>query len=99
MRFIVGNSGKLKHELVPGSMGDLKKHADMMRANPEMALAEENRVSAEPGKSGQLIWKFTVAGEIDFACLSPEHFEAGMKGKVAGEASIPPQLLSHFCFP
>ena len=83
VRFVVTNSGKLKHEMVLGSMSDLKKHADMMRKNPEMEHAEENMVSVDPGKSGELIWKFTSAGKVDFACLQPGHFEAGMKGKVA----------------
>ena len=83
VRFVVTNSGKLKHEMVLGSMSDLKKHAAMMRKNPEMEHAEENMVSVEPGKSGDLIWKFTASGRVDFACLQPGHFEAGMKGKVA----------------
>ncbi len=83
VRFVVVNSGKLKHEMVLGSLSDVKKHADMMRKNPEMEHAEENMVSVEPGKSGELIWKFTTSGKVDFACLQPGHFEAGMKGKVA----------------
>ncbi len=83
VRFVVSNSGKLRHEMVLGSMSDLKKHAAMMRKMPEMEHADENMVLVEPGKSGELIWKFTKAGKIDFACLQPGHFEAGMKGKVA----------------
>ncbi|MES2320869.1 MAG: cupredoxin family protein [Pseudomonadota bacterium] len=83
VRFIVTNSGKLKHEMVLGSIPDLKKHAGMMRKNPEMEHADENMVSVDPGKSGELIWKFTASGNVDFACLQPGHFEAGMKGKVA----------------
>ena len=83
VRFVLTNSGKLKHEMVLGSMSDLKKHADMMRKHPEMEHAEENMVSVEPGKSGELTWKFTASGKVDFACLQPGHFEAGMKGKVA----------------
>jgi uncharacterized cupredoxin-like copper-binding protein len=83
VRFVLTNSGKLKHEMVLGSMSDLKKHADMMRKNPEMEHAEENMVSVESGKSGELIWKFSSSGNVDFACLQPGHFEAGMKGKVA----------------
>ena len=82
MRFVVSNSGKLKHEMVLGSLSDLKKHADVMRRNPEMEHAEENMVSVEPGKSGELTWKFTASGKVDFACLQPGHFEADMKGKV-----------------
>jgi uncharacterized cupredoxin-like copper-binding protein len=83
VRFVVTNSGKLKHEMVLGSMSDLKKHAAMMRKNPEMEHAEENMVSVEPGKSGELTWRFTASGKVEFACLQPGHLEAGMKGKVA----------------
>ena len=83
VRFIVTNSGKLKHEMVLGTMSDLKKHADMMRKNPEMEHAEDNMVLVEPGKSGELTWKFNASGKVDFACLQPGHFEAGMNGKVA----------------
>ena len=82
VRFVVTNSGKLKHEMVLGTMSDLKQHADMMRKHPAMAHAEDNMVSVEPGKSGDLTWKFTASGKVDFACLQPGHFEAGMKGKV-----------------
>jgi uncharacterized cupredoxin-like copper-binding protein len=83
VRFIVTNSGKLKHEMVLDSISDLKRHAELMRKNPEMEHADENMVSVEPGKSGELTWKFTASGKVDFACLQPGHFEAGMKGKVA----------------
>lgn len=82
VRFIVKNSGKIKHEMVLGSMKELKEHAEMMSKMPEMEHAEENMVSADPGKSGELIWHFNRAGNVDFACLAPGHFEAGMKGKV-----------------
>lgn len=83
VHFVVKNSGKLKHEMVLGSMKDLKAHARLMRKMPGMEHADENMVSVEPGKTGDLIWEFTKAGKFDFACLQPGHFEAGMKGKVA----------------
>lgn len=83
VRFIVTNSGKVKHEMVLGSMKELKEHAELMRKMPEMEHADPNMVSVEPGKTGELVWQFTKAGKFDFACLQPGHFEAGMKGKVA----------------
>lgn len=83
VRFIVKNSGKLKHEMVFGSVKELKEHAEMMRKMPEMEHADANMVTVESGKTGELIWQFTKAGKFDFACLQPGHFEAGMKGKVA----------------
>ena len=83
IKFVVKNSGKLKHEMVLGSMKELKEHGDMMRRMPEMEHADPNQVTLDPGKTGELIWQFTRAGKFDFACLQPGHFVAGMKGKVA----------------
>jgi uncharacterized cupredoxin-like copper-binding protein len=82
VRFIARNSGKIKHEIVLGSARELKEHADMMLKMPGMEHAEANMVVVEPGKTGEIIWKFTKAGTFDFACLQPGHFEAGMKGQV-----------------
>jgi uncharacterized cupredoxin-like copper-binding protein len=82
IRFIVRNTGKLKHEMVLGKIKGLKEHAELMRKFPEMEHAEPNQVSVEPGMTGELVWRFTRAGTFDFACLQPGHFEAGMVGKV-----------------
>jgi uncharacterized cupredoxin-like copper-binding protein len=82
IRFLVRNTGKVKHEMVLGTIKELKKHAELMRKFPEMEHADPNQVVVEPGKTGELIWQFTRAGTFDFACLQPGHFEAGMVGKV-----------------
>ena len=82
IRFLVRNNGKVKHEMVLGTIGELKKHAELMRKFPEMEHADPNQVVVEPGKTGELIWQFTRAGTFDFACLQPGHFEAGMVGKI-----------------
>jgi len=34
-------------------------------------------------KTGEVVWQFTQAGTVHFACLHPGHYEAGMKGAVA----------------
>ena len=39
-------------------------------------------VHVAPGKTGTLVWQFTRAGEFNYGCLIPGHFEAGMIGKV-----------------
>ena len=82
IRFRVKNSGKVKHEMVLGTEKALKEHAELMKKHPEMEHADDNMVSVAPGKSGEIIWQFTKAGKVDFACLQPGHFEAGMKGVV-----------------
>ena len=82
VKFVVKNAGKTKHELVLGTIGELKAHAVLMRKFPEMEHDDPNQVSVEPGKTGELIWQFTQPGRFYFACLVPGHFEAGMVGKI-----------------
>ena len=82
IRFVVKNSGKLKHELVLGTQKELKEHNEVMKKNPEMEHADANMLTVAPGQSGELIWQFTKAGKVDFACLQPGHYDAGMKGSV-----------------
>ncbi len=55
----------------------------MMQLMPEMQHSGPNMTSLAPGESGQLIWKFTAAGTVTFACLQSGHLEAGMRGAVA----------------
>lgn len=82
VRFIVRNTGKLRHEMVLGTMEELGIHAEQMRESPEMKHADPNQVSVEPGQTGELIWQFTRDGRFKFACLEPGHFEAGMIGEI-----------------
>jgi uncharacterized cupredoxin-like copper-binding protein len=82
IRFIVRNNGKVKHEMVLGTIKELKEHAELMRKFPEMEHADPNQVSVEPGRTGELVWQFAKEGTFDFACLVPGHFEAGMVGKI-----------------
>jgi uncharacterized cupredoxin-like copper-binding protein len=83
IKFVVRNVGNIKHEMVIGSMSELKQHVKTMRKMPGMEHDEPNMVTLDPGKSEELVWQFTKAGTIDFACLQPGHFEAGMMGKVS----------------
>jgi len=43
---------------------------------------EPSKVTLAPGKEGEIVWQFTKAGTVNFACLMPGHYEAGMKGQV-----------------
>lgn len=85
VRFVVRNAGKIRHEMVIGSMDELKEHAEMMDKMPGMRHEEPNMISLAPGKSGELIWRFERPGSVDFACLQPGHLEAGMTGEIVVE--------------
>lgn len=82
IRFVVKNSGKVAHEMVLGKEKDLKEHYEVMKKNPEMEHADANMVTVQPGKTGEMVWQFTKAGKVAFACLHPGHYDAGMKGLV-----------------
>jgi uncharacterized cupredoxin-like copper-binding protein len=82
IRFALKNNGKLKHEMVLGTIDELRKHAALMLKFPGMEHADPNQASVAPGQTGELVWQFTKAGTFDFACLQAGHFEAGMKGQV-----------------
>lgn len=82
IRFKVKNSGQVKHEFVLGTDKELKEHYQVMLKNPEMEHEEPNMITLAGGKTGEVIWQFTKAGKVDFACLQPGHYDAGMKGAV-----------------
>ena len=82
VRFVVKNSGAVKHEFVLGTEKELKEHYELMKKFPEMEHSDPNMVTVAPGKTGEVVWQFTKSGKVDFACLQPGHYDAGMKGAV-----------------
>lgn len=89
IRFEIGNEGRLVHEFVLGSDEAIGEHHEMMKRMPGMEHDEPNSLSLESGARGDLLWHFTEAGNVSFACLQPGHYEAGMRGAVivGGDAS------------
>lgn len=82
IRFRVRNAGQVMHEMVLGTMEDLKSHAEMMRKNPGMEHGDAYMAHVAPGKTETMVWQFTRAGEFHYACLLPGHLEAGMIGRI-----------------
>ncbi|MQA67382.1 MAG: copper-binding protein [Alphaproteobacteria bacterium] len=42
---------------------------------------DPNSVLVEPGKTRELIWKFTKPMKLEFACNVPGHYQSGMVGE------------------
>jgi len=82
IRFVPANRGKVMHEMILGTLEELKQHAELMRRHPHMEHEEAHMAHVAPGKTGEIAWQFTRAGEFYFACLIPGHFEAGMMGRI-----------------
>ncbi len=82
VRFVAKNSGKVMHEMVLGTKQELREHAELMKKHPGMEHDEPHMLHVAPGKSGEMGWRFTRAGEFFYGCLVPGHFEAGMMGRI-----------------
>jgi uncharacterized cupredoxin-like copper-binding protein len=82
LRLQVKNSGKVMHELVLGTMAELKAHAEVMKKHPGMEHDEPYMAHVAPGRTETIVWQFTKPGEFYYGCLVAGHFEAGMVGKV-----------------
>lgn len=82
VRFIIKNNGQVKHELSLGTQKELLEHLELMKKFPEMEHDEPNKVTLVPGQQGEIVWQFTKAGTVNFACLMPGHYEAGMRGTI-----------------
>lgn len=82
IRFVITNSGQLNHEFSLGTKRELDEHYEVMKRFPGMEHAEASKMSLKPGQTGEIIWRFTKGGVVDFACLHPGHYDAGMKGQI-----------------
>jgi uncharacterized cupredoxin-like copper-binding protein len=47
-----------------------------------MPMIDPNGVTVAAGKTGALIWTFTQAGSLQYACHLPGHYEHGMFGRL-----------------
>ena len=43
---------------------------------------DPNSVLLEPGKTGEVIWKFSKKGGLEIGCNVPGHYDAGMVSTV-----------------
>lgn len=82
VRLVHRNAGKVMHEFVLGTKKELDEHAALMKKFPGMEHDEPYMAHVAPRKTGEIVWTFNRAGEFDYACLIPGHYEAGMVGTV-----------------
>ncbi|MEQ1945406.1 cupredoxin family protein [Mesorhizobium sp. VNQ89] len=76
------NKGEADHEYVMDEEPTVMEHKAVMAKFPEMEHADANSIRLAPGKTGEILWTFSNAGDFVFACLIPGHYESGMKGNI-----------------
>lgn len=82
IKFVLRNNGELDHEFILATSAENLMHAEAMKKNPDMEHDDPNGQRLAPKKTGEILWKFTKAGEFEYACLIPGHREGGMIGKI-----------------
>src|SRR5260370_14158569 len=82
IRFLLENGGTESHEFMLATVAENRKHAQLMKKFPEMEHDDPNAKRLAMSERGELLWRFTKAGQFEVACLIPGHYEAGMLGKI-----------------
>lgn len=62
----------IDHDMMKMDMGD----------GQTMEHDDPNSVLMEPGETQEIVWTFTEATDLEFACNVPGHYQAGMVGDI-----------------
>ena len=88
VEFAFTNDGKIRHEAYIGTPEEQADHEkEMAEAGEDSGghdahgggSGDNNKITVEPGKSGDLTYRFDKAGTYEIGCHEPGHYAAGMK--------------------
>jgi uncharacterized cupredoxin-like copper-binding protein len=82
VRFVLRNDGEEDHEFILATVPENRRHAEVMKKNPDMEHDDPNGKRVLPHGNGEIIWRFTKRGQFEFACLIPGHYDKGMFGRI-----------------
>jgi uncharacterized cupredoxin-like copper-binding protein len=80
VHFLVINRDSIAHEFVLGDAAEQAAHEQEMASMRGMPMNDSNGVTVAPGSTSSLVWTFTRAGHLQYACHLPGHYDAGMVG-------------------
>ena len=72
----------VENEILFADSIDKEKMKKMAKMDKSMGHSHSNSVLLEPKQTGDIIWKFDNAVNIEVACNVPGHYQAGMIAKV-----------------
>ena len=89
IQFTFTNDGKVRHEAYIGTPEDQADHEKEMAEGGEDSGGhdahgggsgeDDKKITLDPGKSGDLTYRFDEAGTFEIGCHEPGHYAAGMK--------------------
>ncbi|MEX2473884.1 plastocyanin/azurin family copper-binding protein [Marinobacter sp.] len=72
----------VEHGVIKGDRIDQEMMNMDMGDGHSMKHDDPNSVLMEPGETKEIIWTFTEATDLEFACNVPGHYQAGMYGDI-----------------
>ncbi|MBC9175980.1 cupredoxin domain-containing protein [Pseudoroseomonas ludipueritiae] len=72
----------MDHSKMPGMNHGAMGHGGMNHGGAPMSHDDPNAVLVNPGQTEEMVFQFTKATELEFACNVPGHYESGMVGNV-----------------
>jgi uncharacterized cupredoxin-like copper-binding protein len=88
VRFVVFDVSEVEHDFTIGDSKTQHEHRVEMSKMTDMAAehahhVDPNAIFLKGGDTKDIVWRFGKAGQIEFGCNVPGHYEAGMKGTIA----------------
>lgn len=80
IKFNIVNNSLVKQDWSLGDANELRQLATQKVLDPETLI--NPLLMLEPGEKGEVIWRFTRAGSVDFASLQAGYYGAGLVGRV-----------------
>ncbi|WP_372972887.1 cupredoxin domain-containing protein [Marinobacter sp.] len=75
----------VEHGVIKGDHIDHEMMKMDMGNGQTMEHSDPNSVLMEPGETRELVWAFTEAADLEYACNVPGHYQAGMYGDIEFE--------------
>ena len=72
----------VEKEILLADKIDYEKMKEASKKDHSMSHSHSNSILLEPGKKGELIWKFNTDLFLEAACNIPGHYESGMVAKI-----------------
>jgi uncharacterized cupredoxin-like copper-binding protein len=90
IRFVFHNRGQAVHDAFIGDAAAQAEHEQEMRESENgdhggghgSGDDDQNALTLDPGKQGELIYTFDGTGTLEIGCHQPGHYAAGMKTAV-----------------
>ncbi len=82
IRIVFHNTGDFPHTLVLASQPEVARYIAQVQGDRSFWKDEPNWLYIAPGDKGEIVWRFTRAGQFEYSALVSAERSAGLVGRV-----------------